>query len=39
MSDQLFCAITFCRSRYPRCLRLGSAAAHLLGLRVRIPPR
>ena len=27
-----------CRSQWPRYLRRGSAAAHLLGLRVRIPP-
>ena len=27
----------FGRFRWPRCLRRGSAAAHLLGLRVRIP--
>ena len=26
------------RSQWPRCLRRGSAAARLLGLRVRIPP-
>jgi hypothetical protein len=28
----------FCRSQRPRCLRRGSKAAHLLGLRFRIPP-
>ena len=28
-----------CRFRWPRGLRLGSGAARLLGLRVRIPPR
>jgi len=27
-----------CRSQWPRRLRRGSAAARLLGLRVRIPP-
>jgi hypothetical protein len=27
-----------CRSQWPRCLRFGSAAARLLGLRLRIPP-
>ena len=27
-----------CRSRWPRGLRRGSAAARLLGMRVRIPP-
>ena len=27
-----------CRSQWPRGLRRGSAAARLLGLRVRIPP-
>jgi len=30
--------LMYCRSQWPRCLRLGSAAARLLGLRVRIPP-
>jgi sugar phosphate permease len=28
-----------CRSQWPRGLRRGSAAYHLLGLRVRIPQR
>jgi hypothetical protein len=28
----------YCRYRWPRCLRHGSAAAHLLGLWLRIPP-
>ena len=28
-----------CRSQWPSGLRRGSAATHLLGLRVRIPPR
>ena len=28
-----------CRSQWPRCLRHKSAAARLLGMRVRIPPR
>ena len=28
----------YCRSRWPRGLRCGSAATPLLGLRVRIPP-
>jgi len=27
------------RSQWPRCLRRGSADAHLLGLWIRIPPR
>jgi hypothetical protein len=33
------CYNKLCRSRWPRGLRRGSAAAGLLGLRVRIPPR
>ena len=32
------CICTGCRSLWPRGLRLGSAAARCLGLRVRIPP-
>jgi hypothetical protein len=27
-----------CRSQWPRCLKRGSAPAHLLGLWFRIPP-
>jgi len=30
---------TACRFRWPRRIRYGSAAAHLLGLRIWIPPR
>jgi hypothetical protein len=33
------CICTGCRSEWPRGLRRGSAAARLLGLWVRIPPR
>ena len=31
--------LTHCRSQWPRGLKRGSAAARLLGLWVRIPPR
>ena len=40
MLDQLFSRFELpaCRSQWLRCLRRGSAAARLLGLRVRILP-
>ena len=30
--------LDFCRSQWPRGVRRGSAAARLLGVRVRVPP-
>jgi hypothetical protein len=38
--SSFFCFIVppYNRSQWPNCLRRGSAAARLLGLRVRIPP-
>jgi ABC-type Fe3+-siderophore transport system permease subunit len=36
--DTVICMLTMCRSQWLRVIRRGSAAARLLGLRVRILP-